>query len=71
MVESKCDIQNIEQPENTQELEWVLAFCIRLNVDWSWWALEDKAAFSQGHALGKDPEGLSSGNKAARGRIPA
>lgn len=28
MVESKYDIQNIEQPENIQELEWVLAFCI-------------------------------------------
>lgn len=71
MVESKCDIQNIEQSDNTQELEWVLALCIRLSVDWSWWALEDKAAISQGHALRKDLEELSSGNKAAKGRFPA
>lgn len=69
--ESKCDIQNIEQPESTQELEWVLAFCVRLSADRSWWASENKTAFSQGHALGKDGEGLPSGNKAAKGRIPA
>lgn len=31
--ESKGDIQNIEQPESTQGLEWVLVFCVRLSAD--------------------------------------